>query len=99
MSIVTFNIIKLFLLSGISAVAALFWAPALIELLKKFKFWKKEARTKTITGDEAEVIYSLHKDRETSVPRGGGVLIWVSVLFVVFLFFALANFCDIWWVK
>ncbi|GAI49252.1 unnamed protein product, partial [marine sediment metagenome] len=69
----------------------------LIRFLYKFKFWKKEARKKTITGEEAEVFYSLHKERETTVPRGGGALIWISVLIIIFLFFALSNFIDIWW--
>ncbi len=99
MNVFTFNVIKLLLLSGITAVIALLWAPTLINLLHRLKFWKKEARTKTITGDKAEVFYSLHKERETTVPRGGGVLIWVSVLFVIFLFFILANVLDVWWVK
>jgi len=69
----------------------------LIKFLNKVKFWKKEARTKTITGEEAEVFYSLHKEREVSVPRGGGVLIWISVLIIIFLFFALSYLSHPWW--
>lgn len=99
MSVFTFNIIKILILATLSAGIAFVLAPILIKFLHKFKFWKKEARKKTITGEEAEVFYSLHKERETTVPRGGGVLIWISVLIVIFLFFALANFTDIWWIS
>jgi phospho-N-acetylmuramoyl-pentapeptide-transferase len=99
MSIFTFNVIKILVLAAIAAGFSLIWAPVLIRFLNKFKFWKKEARKKTITGEEAEVFYSLHKEREVTVPRGGGVLIWVSLLIIIFLFFFLSNFSDIWWLK
>ena len=99
MSVFTFNIIKILILATLSAGIALVSAPILIKFLHKFKFWKKEARKKTITGEEAEVFYSLHKERETTVPRGGGALIWISVLIIIFLFFALSNFIDIWWIS
>ncbi len=97
MSIFTFNVIKILVSATIAATTAFILAPFLIELLYKFKFWKKEARKKTITGEEAEVFYSLHKEREVTVPRGGGALIWVSVLFIIFLFFALSYFSHPWW--
>lgn len=81
--------------TGISLVLA----PILIRYLYKIKFWKREARKKTITGEEAEVFYSLHKEREVKIPRGGGLLIWVSVLLVIFLFFILSQFSNPWWFK
>lgn len=95
----TFNVIKVLVLSAFSASMAMVLAPTLIKILNRFKFWKKEARRKTITGEEAKVFYSLHKERETTVPRGGGVLIWASVLIIIFLFFILANSTNIWWLK
>ena len=99
MTLFTFNIIKILILATLSAGIAFVLAPILIKFLHKFKFWKKEARKKTITGEEAEVFYSLHKERETTVPRGGGALIWISVLIIIFLFFALSNFIDTWWLE
>jgi len=99
MTLFTFNVIRLLVLAALAAGISLIWAPFLIRLLNKFKFRKREARKKTITGEEAEVFYALHKEREVSVPRGGGVLIWVSVLIVIFLIFFLSNFLDIWWLK
>jgi len=97
MTLFTFNVIRLLIFAAFAAGIAFLLAPILIKFLNKFKFWKKEARRKTITGEEAEVFYSLHKERETTVPRGGGVLIWISVLIVIFLFLGLSHFSHPWW--
>ncbi len=99
MTLFTFNVIKLLVLSALAAVIAFLLTPFLIRFLYKIKFWKKEARKKTITGEEAEVFYSLHKEREVMVPRGGGLIIWISVLIVIFLFFGLSNISHPWWLK
>ncbi len=99
MTLFTFNVIKILVLSALAVGIAFILAPILIKFLQKIKFWKKEARRKTITGEEAEVFYSLHKEREVSVPRAGGVLIWISVLILVFLFFGLSFIEHPWWLK
>jgi len=99
MTLFTFNVIRLLIMSALAAGIAFLLAPYLIKFLNKIKFWKKEARRKTITGEEAEVFYSLHKERETTVPRAGGVLIWLTVLIVIFLFFALSNVSYPWWLE
>lgn len=78
---------------------AFLFAYFLIRFLNKIKFWKKEARQKTITGEEAGVFYSLHKERETAVPRAGGLLIWLSVTFLIFLLFGLSFIHNPWWLK
>ena len=99
LSLFTFNIIRILVLSALGVFISLILGPFLIRFLQKIKFWKKEARTKTITGEEAQVFYSLHKEREITVPRGGGVLIWFSVLVVIFLCFALSFISQPWWLK
>jgi phospho-N-acetylmuramoyl-pentapeptide-transferase len=72
----------------------------LTHFLYKYKLWKKEARTKAISGEEAPVFYKLHKDRETKTPRMGGLLIWITVVIVIFLFFLLfLLFPDSWLAK
>jgi len=99
MTLFTFNVIRVLGLSALTAGVSFILTPPLIKLLQKTKFWKKEARTKTITNEEAEVFYSLHKEREISVPRGGGVIIWLSVLIITFLFFFLSFIPNPWWLK
>jgi len=82
------DVLKVFGLAVFSAAAAVLSTPFLTHFLYKYQLWKKEARTKTITGEEASVFYSLHKERETKVPRFGGLLIWaVPTLMILVLFF------------
>ena len=99
LTLFTFNVIKIFGLAAFSALLAFIFAPALIRFLYKIRFWKKEGRIKTITGDKADVFHSLHKEREVAVPRGGGLLIWVSAVIIIFLFLALSFLRDPWWLK
>ena len=99
LSLFTFNVIKILLLSAFAAGISLFLGPFLIKFLNKIKFWKKEAREKTITGEEAKIFFSLHKEREITVPRGGGVFIWFSVSLVIFLFLLLSYIQNPWWLK
>lgn len=99
MTLFTFNVIKVFVLAAFSAILAMVFAPVLIKFLYKIRFWKRKPREKTITGEEAEVFYSLHKEREVQVPRAGGLIIWISVLIVIFLFFALSYIPQPWWLK
>ncbi|MCJ7786915.1 hypothetical protein MUP06_01720 [Patescibacteria group bacterium] len=84
LTLFTFNVIKVLLLSALAAAIGLVLAPVLIRFLNKVKFWKKEARSKTITGETADIFYSLHKEKETAVPRGGGLLIGFLLLFLFF---------------
>lgn len=99
LTLFTFNVIKIFIFFVLSAGLSLFFAPVLIKFLNKIQFWKKEARNKTITGEDAKIFYSLHKERETTVPRGGGILIWGCVLILIFLFFGLSFIKEPWWLK
>jgi len=94
------NAIKVFSLAAFASLVAVLWTPLLTNFLYKHKLWRKNARKKTIDGKEAEIFYSLHQKRETSVPRFGGLLIWVTTFFVAFLFFILAKiFPNSFWLQ
>jgi len=88
------NVIKILTLCAFSAFLAVAWTPVLTHFLYKYKLWRKTARTKTISGDKAEVFYKLHKDKEVNTPRLGGLLIWLTTAFVAFLFLFLSKFSD-----
>ena len=90
MTILTFNVIKIMGLAAVSSAVALLWSPLLTNFLYKHKLWKKSARQKAISGEDAVVFNSLHKEKEVGTPRMGGLLIWVTVIFVIFLFFILS---------
>jgi phospho-N-acetylmuramoyl-pentapeptide-transferase len=90
MTALTFSVIKILGISAIASVVAMVWCPFLIDFLYKHQLWKKEARKTAISGEEATVFYNLHKDRETKAPRMGGLLIWVTTVLVVFIFYFLS---------
>src|SRR3989338_11556736 len=90
MTLFTFNVIKVLGSAAVGSLIAALWCPLLINFLYKHKLWKKEARTRAISGEEATVFYNLHKERETKVPRFGGLLIWITVVLVVLLFYIIS---------
>ena len=53
---------------------------------------------KAISGEDAVIFNSLHKERETKVPKMGGLLIFVTTVFVVFLFYILSLIFPNTWV-
>ena len=90
MTILTFNVIKIFSLTALASTIAILWCPLLTHFLYKNKLWKKSARQKAISGEDAVVFNNLHKEKEVSTPRMGGLLIWITVVFIIFLFFILS---------
>jgi len=90
----TSHVIKILVLCAFSAVVAAMWTPFLTNFLYKHKLWRKKARRTTIDNKPAKVFHKLHKLREVSTPRMGGLLIWVTTLFVAFLFAFLNKIFD-----
>lgn len=90
MTLLTFEVIKVFGLAAIASALAIFWAPLLINFLYKHELWKKIARQKTISGEDAVIFNKLHKEKEVGTPRFGGLLIWITVAFITFIFFILS---------
>ena len=90
MTLLTFSVIKILGISAIASIIAILWSPLLINFLYKHKLWKKTSGKKAISGEDAVVFNSLHKLRETSVPRMGGMLIWVTTVAVIFFFYFLS---------
>ena len=98
MSLFTFNAIKIMSLAFMASIIAVIVAGALIPFLYKLEFWKKKPRDKTIDGQEASVFLSFHKEKEVSTPRGGGIIIWATVLILLAILLLAGRFIDIWWV-
>jgi len=93
---VVINAIKVLSLAAVASAISVFLTPFLTHILYKYKLWRKEARKKTIDGRKAVYFNKFNKEREVSVPRFGGVLIWLVSFFVALIFFLLANiFADI----
>lgn len=94
----TVSVIKIFVLGALSFILAILLTPLLTHYLYKYKLWRKEVRTKSIDGKELVYFKQFHSEKETHVPRFGGLLIWISVLTLAVLFYLL-SFKNIWWFK
>jgi len=92
METVAIDVIKVFTLSIVASGLAVAWTPALTNFLYRHKLWRKNARTKAIDGKKAEIFHNLHKKRETTCPRFGGLLVWATTLIVAFIFWCLSEF-------
>lgn len=88
------NIVKVFGLAAVSFFIAIALTPLLTHFLYKHRLWRKEARTTSPDGTPTPLFYELHKDREVSVPRMGGALIWITTIFVAALFLFIADITD-----
>jgi phospho-N-acetylmuramoyl-pentapeptide-transferase len=94
------NALKVFVLSTIASSLAVIGTPALTNLMYRHKLWRKNARTKSIDGKKAEIFYNLHRKREVSRPRFGGLLIWATTLVVAFIFWCLSEiFPESFWLQ
>jgi len=98
MTILAFSVIKVFSLAAIASAFAIIWCPLLTHFLYKYSLWKKSARQKAISGEDAVIFNGLHKEKEVSTPRMGGLLIWITVVFIIFLFYALSLIFPGSWV-
>lgn len=94
----SFNIIKISLLGAASFLFAFFMTPPLLRLLVSRRMWRKEMRTKALGGGGLPVFQKFHQERETGVPRFGGVLIWAVPPIVALVFLAIAQ-ADVWWLR
>ncbi len=88
------NVVKIFTLTAFSFIAAILWTPLLTHYLYKYKLWRKEVREISPDGTRTPLFAKLHKDRETSVPRLGGVLIWGTAFGVAMILWAMAQLTD-----
>ena len=89
--IIAINIVKILTLGSLSFLFALVLTPPLTHFLYKNRLWRKEVRTKSIDGKEIPFFKKFHSEGETNIPRFGGILIWITPLFLAFLFLILSK--------
>ena len=91
------DVIKVFTLGTLGFLFAFWFTPFLLKTLYKYKLWRKEVRDKAVDGGDLTYFKKFHSEGEVNVPRCGGVLIWLSVLVLISLFYFLSRVTDIWW--
>jgi phospho-N-acetylmuramoyl-pentapeptide-transferase len=89
------DVIKIFTLGALGFIVAFLWTPVLTHFLYKYKLWRKSVRTKSIDGKEAIFFQKFHGKDEVRVPRFGGLLVWITTLFLIILFWVLSKITDI----
>lgn len=88
------SVMKVFGLAAFSFAVAVSWTPLLTNFLYTHKMWRKRARTMAADGNATPIFHSLHKEREVSTPRMGGLLIWITAVGVALLFWLIASTTD-----
>jgi phospho-N-acetylmuramoyl-pentapeptide-transferase len=93
---ITSDIIKVFIPATTSFMVGILFAPLLTHYLFKFRVWKKVTSKTALDGTPAvefeRLRTTVHTGTETSTPRMGGMLIWVSVTVVTLGIWLLARF-------
>lgn len=74
---------------------ALWWAGDLIKLLRWLRFWKKNNRKVNMDGsgfaDKSLQKFYDHDESKMKIPRGGGILIWVTSLCIATVFWIILK--------
>jgi phospho-N-acetylmuramoyl-pentapeptide-transferase len=77
------NILKIFLPATISFIVGILMTPVATHYFFKYKMWRKVSRVSNLPEGEFRKI----KDEaaEISTPRTGGIIVWMSVVFTLFI--------------
>ncbi|MBU1046440.1 hypothetical protein KKH36_01505 [Patescibacteria group bacterium] len=85
------DVVKIFVPWTVSFFIGLAIAPALTHYLYKHKMWKKTSgKQKGLGGGGTPIFNKLHKEKDTGTPRMGGIVIWMSVLITIFIFWLIS---------
>lgn len=88
------DIVKVFIPATLAFFTGILLTPAFSSFLYRNKMWKKNGGKKTMDGSATPVFDSLHKEKEVSTPKMGGVLIWLSAFLVTAILFLLDYFLS-----
>ena len=78
------NAIKIFLPAIISFIIGLLLTPIATHYFYKYRMWRRVPRENNIPEKEVTGFNKIHdSNAETSTPRTGGMIIWISVIFTL----------------
>src|SRR3989344_4379667 len=81
------NLAKIFIPAAISFIIGIILAVPVAKFLYKNEMWKKKAKEVAFDGSATPIFNKMHAERETNVPRMGGVIIWGSVIITTIIIF------------
>jgi len=76
----TFDTVRIFLPALLAFLIGIGLTPFISYLLYKYRFWKPKGGKVALDGSPAAEFNRLHEVREVGTPRGGGIIVWGSVL-------------------
>ena len=89
------DIVKVFIPLTASFIIGILITPTLTHYLYHFQMWKKVAGKKDFDGQDTPIFNKLHQTNEVSVPKLGGVIIWISVFVATIIFWIIAKITEI----
>jgi len=89
------NVLKVFTPATISFFIGIGLTPIISHYLYKHKMWKKKSVAIAVDGRPAPITEALHKDEERNTPRMGGIIVWVSTLITILLFWLFSQSDDL----
>jgi len=85
------SVLKIFLPSITAFIVGILITPLISGFLYKHKLWKKTSVQKTLDGREASISKMLHNDEERKTPRMGGMVVWLSALLTILIFWFVSK--------
>ncbi|MBI3634101.1 MAG: hypothetical protein HY228_00605 [Candidatus Yonathbacteria bacterium] len=83
-SLGTITLIKIFIPATLSFVLGILMTPLLMRYFIKYRMWKKNSRK---SSEKSVAFLQIHNEEgELSTPRVGGMVVWLAVVLVIFLF-------------
>jgi len=79
------NLVKIFIPTTFAFFLGLFFTPIATHFFYKYRMWKKYSRSTDATAPDFSKIHN--EKEELNTPRVGGIIIWVSVLTTVLVFY------------
>ena len=78
------NLLKIFLPTALAFFVGIAITPIATHFFYKYKMWKRYSRNESTNAE----FNKIHNEiEELKTPRVGGIIIWVSVLFIVMIFY------------
>lgn len=84
------DLIKIFLPTTVAFFLGIFLTPVATHFFYKYKMWKKYSRSASATNSDFKKINN--EKEELKIPRVGGIIIWVSVLATILIFYLVSFF-------
>jgi phospho-N-acetylmuramoyl-pentapeptide-transferase len=85
------DLIKVILPAIVAFLIGMALTPFLTDFLYKHKMWKKKVKSVAIDGGGTPIFNSLHAEKEVSTPRMGGIVIWMSAIITMVVFWLLGH--------